>query len=128
MTPTADRAAGGAVEPATGSDQMSPQRSDGRGNNLMPVDGAATSSATDGLVSNGDSFRSRWSSVQVGFVDDPGRAVEEAEQLVTDVISDLVEGFRQRRQQLDGGRDATTDEMRTAFQSYRDFFERLLKL
>jgi hypothetical protein len=94
----------------------------------MPADGVEPSSAADALVSHGDLFRSRWSSVQVGFVDDPGRAVEEAEQLVTDVITDLVEGFQQHRQQLEGDRDYTTDEMRMAFQRYRDFFDRLLKV
>jgi hypothetical protein len=79
-------------------------------------------------VSNVDSLRARWSSVQVGFVDDPRRAVEEAEQLVTDVIADLVDGFRQHRQRLDSDRDGSTDEMRAAFQRYRDFFDRLLNV
>jgi hypothetical protein len=126
--PTADRAAGGPFEPTTGSGQMSPQGSHARNDRPEAADGVAPSSATDALVSNGDAFRSRWSSVQVGFVDDPRRAVEEAEQLVTDVITDLVEGFRQHRQRLEGNREATTDEMRMAFQRYRDFFDRLLNV
>jgi hypothetical protein len=123
--PTADQAGSGPLKPAPGSDQISRQGGDGPDDRPIAA-GEATSPATDALVRNGDSFRSRWSSVQVGFVDDPGRAVEEAEQLVTDVITDLVEGFQQRRQQLEGAEDATTDQMRVAFQSYRDFFDRLL--
>jgi hypothetical protein len=80
------------------------------------------------LVSNGASFSARWSSVQVGFVDDPQRAVVEAEQLVTDVIADLVDGFRRERQELEGDEDGSTDGMRIAFQRYREFFDRLLKV
>lgn len=124
--PTAAPEKNGIVEPAIGSDQLSRQATDGRDDHPMPADRGEASAITDALVSDGDSFRSRWSSVQVGFVDDPHRAVEEAEQLVADVIADLVEGFRHNRQQLDDDRDATTDEMRMAFQRYRDFFDRLL--
>jgi hypothetical protein len=80
------------------------------------------------LVRDEDAFRARWSSVQVGFVDDPRGAVAEAEQLVSDVIADLVEGFRVQRRQLETGGDAATDDMRMAFQRYRDFFDRLLHL
>ena len=94
----------------------------------VPVDGGGRLPGSDALVNDGDSFRNRWSSVQVGFVDDPRRAVEEAEQLVTDVIADLVDGFRQHRQRLDGDRDGSTDELRAAFQRYRDFFDRLLNV
>jgi hypothetical protein len=79
-------------------------------------------------VGNSESFRVRWSSVQIGFVDDPRGAVEEAEQLVTDVIGDLVDGFRRRRQEFEGDGNGSTDEMRSAFQSYRDFFDRLLNV
>jgi hypothetical protein len=84
--------------------------------------------AGQALVSNGEAFSARWSSVQVGFVDDPRRAVVEAEQLVTDVIADLVDGFRRERQELEGDEDGSTDEMRIAFQRYREFFDRLLKV
>lgn len=80
------------------------------------------------LVMNGERFRSRWASIQVGFVDDPRRAVGEAEQLVTDVIDELVEGFRRQREHLENSGEGSTDEMRTAFQRYRDFFQRLLNV
>jgi hypothetical protein len=82
------------------------------------------------LVANGGSFRARWESVQVGFVDDPRQAVEEAEQLLTVVIDELVDGFRQQRSRLEdtwnAQGDPSTDELRLAFQRYRMFFERLL--
>lgn len=80
------------------------------------------------LVLNGERFRTRWASIQVGFVDDPRRAVGEAERLVTDVIDELVEGFRRQRERLEESGEGSTDEMRTAFQRYRDFFQRLLNV
>ena len=78
--------------------------------------------------SDDESFRARWSSVQVGFVDDPRQAVDEAEQLVADVIADLVDGFRRRRTELETDGSGSTDELRAAFRGYRDFFDRLLNV
>lgn len=132
-----DRPADGSVAPGTGSAREYPADEGARGGRPVAADAPPPSSATPGgalrspsnaLVSNGESFRARWSSVQVGFVDDPRRAVEEAEQLVTDVISDLVDGFRRRRKELETDEGGSTDEMRTAFQGYRDFFDRLLNV
>jgi hypothetical protein len=84
----------------------------------------------DPLVSDPESLRRRWESVQVGFVDDPRQAVGEADGLVSVVIDDLADGFRRQRQRLESqwseGRDASTDDLRESFQRYRDFFERLL--
>ena len=82
------------------------------------------------LTSDPESLRRRWESVQVGFVDDPRRAVGEAEELVSTVMDDLVSGFRDERRALEtqwsGGGEPSTDELRQAFQRYRDFFDRLL--
>jgi hypothetical protein len=89
-------------------------------------------SADAALVSDPESLRRRWESVQVGFVDDPRQAVGDADDLVSSVIEDLANGFRQRRQRLESrwstGGDASTDDLRDSFQRYRDFFERLLKI
>ena len=102
------------------------------------VDGAAeagrapTTEHANGLVSDPESFRRRWESVQVGFVDDPRQAVGDADALVSSVIDDLAEGFRRQRQRLESrwseGEDASTDDLRESFQRYRDFFERLLQV
>jgi len=79
------------------------------------------------LVGNGDAFRSQWESIQIGFVDDPRRAVEDAQHLVSAVVDELVAGCRQ---QLDGtrdaGGDASTDQLRHTFRRYRVLFERLI--
>jgi hypothetical protein len=40
-------------------------------------------------------FRSRWSIVQQGFVDDPQKAVREGDELVAQVIKSLAESFAQ---------------------------------
>jgi hypothetical protein len=77
---------------------------------------------------NTESFRARWSSVQASFVDDPRRPVLEAERLVNDVTTDLVEVLRRHHQHLDRDRNTSTDEMRRAFQRYCDFFDRLLNV
>jgi len=84
------------------------------------------------LLSEPGSLRRRWESVQVGFVDDPRQAVGEADSLVSSVIEELVDGFRQQRQRLEAqwsrGAQVSTDELRDAFQRYREFFERLLQV
>jgi hypothetical protein len=41
-------------------------------------------------------FRSRWSNVQTGFVDEPRRTVEDADKLVASVMQRLAEGVRER--------------------------------
>jgi len=77
-------------------------------------------------------FRSQWSKVQTGFVDEPRRTVEEADKLVASVMQRLAEGFANERsgleKQWDRGDDVSTEDLRVALQRYRSFFDRLLKL
>jgi len=77
-------------------------------------------------------FRSRWSHVQTGFVDEPRRTVEDADKLVASVMQRLAEGFANERsgleKQWDQGDHASTEDLRVALQRYRSFFDRLLKL
>ena len=84
------------------------------------------------LVSDAESLRRRWDSVQVGFVDDPRQAVGEADSLVSSAIDELAAGFRRQREGLEaawaGGNDVSTDQLRDAFRLYREFFERLLQV
>lgn len=72
----------------------------------------------------------RWETIQTGFVDDPRRAVEEADELVAEVVRRLTESFASERgrleQQWDRGEDVSTEDLRVALQRYRDFFQRLL--
>jgi hypothetical protein len=77
-----------------------------------------------------DDMRSRWSSIQIGFVDDPRHAVEMADSLVAEVMQRLAQVFANQRGQLEGqwgkGQDVSTEELRQALQHYRSFFDRLL--
>ena len=75
-------------------------------------------------------FVTRWQDIQVRFVDDPRKAVEEADQLVATVMQRLAEGFSQERDRLEGmwgrGENVGTEDLRVALQRYRSFFHRLL--
>jgi len=75
-------------------------------------------------------LRNRWSDIQTGFVDEPRRAVEQADTLVADVMKRLAEGFAAERtsleQQWDRGDHVTTEDLRVSLQRYRSFFDRLL--
>jgi hypothetical protein len=77
-----------------------------------------------------ESFRARWTDVQHGFVDAPRQAVEHADGLVAELMQHLAETFADERGRLEGqwdqGGDVSTEDLRTAFQRYRSFFERLL--
>jgi hypothetical protein len=77
-----------------------------------------------------EAFRARWTDVQHGFVDAPRQAVEQADGLVAELMQHLAKTFADERGKLEGqwdqGDDPSTEDLRTAFQRYRLFFERLL--
>ena len=77
-------------------------------------------------------LRSRWTDIQAGFVDEPRRAVEQADSLVAEAIKRLAETFANERNQLEGqwdrGGDVSTEDLRQALQRYRSFFSRLLSV
>jgi hypothetical protein len=77
-------------------------------------------------------LRGRWSDIQGGFVDQPRRAVQDADALVTDVVKRLTDTFARERnsleQQWDHGENASTEDLRIALQRYRAFFDRLLSV
>ena len=75
-------------------------------------------------------FRARWDTVQTSFVDEPRRAVEQADSLVASVVKRIAEQFAAEREKLehrwDKGDEINTEDLRQAFRSYRSFFDRLL--
>jgi hypothetical protein len=75
-------------------------------------------------------LRHSWQSIQAGFVDQPRRAVEDADHLVATTMKRLAEMFAQERSRLeaqwDRGDDVSTEDLRVALQRYRTFFGRLL--
>jgi hypothetical protein len=76
------------------------------------------------------SYRVRWDQVQTSFVDEPRRAVEQADGLVASVVKRIAEQFSNERTQLekqwDRGDDVSTEDLRQALMRYRSFFDRLL--
>ncbi len=76
-------------------------------------------------------YRTRWDGIQTGFVDEPRRAVEEADALVAQIMKQLAEVFARERSELerqwDKGDRVSTEDLRVALRRYRSFFERLLK-
>jgi hypothetical protein len=77
-------------------------------------------------------FRTQWEAIQTGFVDEPRKAVEEADALVAQVIKRLSEVFADERTNLehqwDRGDQSSTEDLRLALRKYRSFFDRLLSL
>lgn len=101
-----------------------------------PIAGAtgAPPAATAGPLVPEDAamdFRSRWEATQQGFVDEPRTAVTDADRLVADLLQRLSTTFEDQhheleRQWADG--EPSTEDLRTALQRYRTFFERLLTI
>lgn len=77
-----------------------------------------------------EDLRGRWTSIQAGFVDEPRKAVEQADGLVATAMKRLAETFADERSSLEGqwdrGDDVSTEDLRLALQRYRSFFGRLL--
>ena len=77
-------------------------------------------------------FHKRWTDIQTGFVDEPRRAVEQADALVAEVIKRLANSFAEERSKLEGqwgrGDNVSTEDLRIALRRYRSFFDRLLNV
>jgi hypothetical protein len=83
-------------------------------------------------TTDAETFRSRWTEVQTGFVDEPRRAVEQADGLVAEMMKQLAEVFADERSKLEEqwsrGDDISTEDLRQALRRYRSFFDRLLSV
>ena len=77
-------------------------------------------------------FRSRWEKIQINFVDEPRKAVEQADTLVANTITKLAEVFATERHNLEAAWDrpdtVSTEDLRMALRRYRSFFNRLLAM
>lgn len=95
--------------------------------------GTTTDAATTLFPENeAKDFHTRWKEIQTAFVDEPRRAVEQADSLVAEVIKRLANSFAEERSKLEGqwgrGDNVSTEELRVALQRYRAFFDRLLNV
>ena len=75
-------------------------------------------------------LRSRWDKAQGMFVDEPRKAVEDADALVASAVKRIAELFAEERAKLekqwDRGSEVSTEDLRQALRRYRGFFDRLL--
>ncbi|GHF55610.1 hypothetical protein FHX82_002287 [Amycolatopsis bartoniae] len=78
-----------------------------------------------------EQFRGRWQSLQTAFVDDPRSTVQEADQLVAEVMQALAATFAEHKRELETqwqqGEEVATEDLRLALQRYRTFFNELLR-
>jgi hypothetical protein len=77
-------------------------------------------------------LRTHWHEIQTGFVDEPRRAVEQADELVARLMQQLAQSFSDQRNNLerqwDQAEKISTEDLRLALRRYRSFFERLLSI
>jgi|GEM_PF-1269986 len=94
--------------------------------------GAGSSPLEDLLRDNGP--RTRWSAIQADFVDDPGRAVADAGELLEETVRRLTDALTAETSSIgahpgegaDGVGEPSTEDLRLALQRYRGLFDRLL--
>jgi len=84
-----------------------------------------------GLGSAGDQdrFVARWQEIQAGFVDEPRRAVQDADALVVDMMDRLARMLASERDQLESlgaAGQVSTEDLRQGLRRYRALYERLL--
>jgi hypothetical protein len=134
-TTTTPTTAAAEAQAGTSTRQAAPETgSRSRKSVATPSADETAEQAMGALFLQGDlqQFRTRWDQVQASFVDDPRRAVQEADTLVASVVKRIAEQFAEQRTKLEGegsrGDEATTEELRRSLRQYRAFFERLLSI
>jgi hypothetical protein len=94
-----------------------------------PEPAAAAPATPAGAALDADGVRTRFLDIQAGFVDEPRQAVEEAGRLVEELAQQVIDALQAQRGQLQVPEaDASTEDLRLAMRSYRQFVDRLLGL
>ncbi len=77
-----------------------------------------------------EQLRTRWNEIQGKFVDEPRAAVQQADELVSEVVQKIIKIFASEHSSLEGqwnqGMDVSTEDLRKALVQYRTFFNRLI--
>jgi hypothetical protein len=119
---TVDDNSTAAGEPATS--EAAEQRDE-----LLPGEKGAAPVGDLWVADSADELHSRWQELQLRFVDDPRGVVIEARSLVAEAVQSLTAALSDRQSDLDGlasSSNGDTEQLRTALQSYRDFFDRVV--
>ncbi len=84
------------------------------------------------VPSEAQDLRTKWEKIQIAFVDEPRKAVHDADELVASATKRLADIFAEERARLerewDRGDDVSTEDLRVALRRYRSFFDRLLSV
>jgi hypothetical protein len=110
--------------PATGHD-------DGRATEATEGAQTPTAGERERLIpkQHADEYGARWDRLKGDFVDEPRRAVAQADALVGELLDELQELFSGQRRDLErdlSNDEASTEDLRLALRRYRSFFDRLL--
>jgi hypothetical protein len=115
-------------EPASATDNNPDGAAD------QPASSSASITDAGPLFPNDElsNFRTRWNEVQTSFVDEPRHAVEQADNLVANVVKRVAEQFAAERAKLEDqwgkGDNVSTEDLRQSLKRYRSFFDRLLSV
>jgi hypothetical protein len=77
-------------------------------------------------------LKSRWSSIQTVFVDDPNSSVKQADNLVVETLERFEQALQNQRlvlvERWHNKENVSTEDFRIALQSYRSFLDNLLTI
>jgi hypothetical protein len=122
-----DAAAGLVAEPAVSGQAVQGAPDDGDRGSVPAGRGSRPSLLEDGELRG---ITMRWKDIQAEFVDEPQKAVQEADALVAELMQRLAVMFATERAELEnrwaGGDQVSTEDLRQGLRRYRSFFERLL--
>lgn len=118
-----------------------PSRDDFGGRETVPPSRSVETEKRPGSMDQGEGeallkgsdasrFHDRWVAIQAAFVDEPRKAVKDAQQLLEEVFQALNSAFSKGRDDLEAqwerSGEASTEDLRQAVRRYKVLFERLL--
>ena len=116
-----------------------PARDDFGGRETVPPSHSVETETRPGTMNQGEAllkgsdasrFHDRWVAIQAAFVDEPRKAVKDAQQLLEEVFQALNSAFSKGRDDLEAqwerSGEASTEDLRQAVRRYKVLFERLL--
>lgn len=125
----------GAAPTAAGTSIFDVGRDEAAPAEPAPAEPAAAEAATAepaapaAAALDAERIRNRFLDIQAGFVDEPRQAVEEAGRFVEELAQQVIDALQAQRGQLQVPvAEASTEDLRLALRSYRQFVDRLLGL